>query len=100
MSKDQEHSLDVLIRVFEASVKDVEPETTSGMLSYDSIHAKVKIIDHPSSRAGPILSLHGTLDHPGFPSIQRTVEDFSYILVNPNVQQCLSCPPSCRSNGQ
>ncbi|KAE9961331.1 hypothetical protein BLS_002494 [Venturia inaequalis] len=29
MSKDQEHSLDVLIRVFEASVKDVEPETTS-----------------------------------------------------------------------
>jgi hypothetical protein len=32
MSKDQEHSLDVLIRVFEASVKDVEPETTSGML--------------------------------------------------------------------
>jgi hypothetical protein len=33
MSKDQEHSLDVLIRVFEASIKDVEPETTSGKLS-------------------------------------------------------------------
>ena len=32
MSKDQEHSLDVLIRVFEASLKDVEPEATSGML--------------------------------------------------------------------
>jgi hypothetical protein len=30
MSKDQEHSLDVLIRVFEASLRDIERETTSG----------------------------------------------------------------------
>ncbi|KAF2423645.1 hypothetical protein EJ08DRAFT_441801 [Tothia fuscella] len=29
MSMDQEHSLDVIIRVFEASIKDIEPETTS-----------------------------------------------------------------------
>ena len=30
MSTDQEHSLDVLIRVFEASMKDMEREATSG----------------------------------------------------------------------
>jgi hypothetical protein len=30
MSKDQEHSLDVLIRVFEASLRDIEREATSG----------------------------------------------------------------------
>jgi hypothetical protein len=37
MSKDQEHSLDVLIRVFEASIKDVELETTSGKQSWSYI---------------------------------------------------------------
>lgn len=30
MSKDQEHSVDILIRVFEANLKDVEPEAVSG----------------------------------------------------------------------
>jgi hypothetical protein len=30
MSKDQEHGLDVLIRVFEANLKDLEPEATNG----------------------------------------------------------------------
>lgn len=30
MSTDQEHSLDVLIRVFEASMRDIEKEATSG----------------------------------------------------------------------
>lgn len=31
MSKDQEHSVDILIRVFEANLKDVESEAVSGM---------------------------------------------------------------------
>jgi hypothetical protein len=30
MGKDQEHALDVLIRVFEANVRDIEPEAVSG----------------------------------------------------------------------
>jgi hypothetical protein len=30
MSKDQEHALEILIRVFEATLKDVEPEAVSG----------------------------------------------------------------------
>lgn len=34
MSTDQEHSLDVLIRVFEASMRDIEKEATSGMEYY------------------------------------------------------------------
>jgi Fungal specific transcription factor domain len=32
MSKDQEHALEILIRVFEATLKDVEPEALSGKL--------------------------------------------------------------------
>ena len=34
MSTDQEHSLDVLIRVFEASMRDIEREATSGKQEY------------------------------------------------------------------
>ena len=34
MSQDQEHSLDVLIRVFEASMRDIEKEATSGMSAH------------------------------------------------------------------
>jgi hypothetical protein len=32
MSKDQEHSLDVLVRVFEAMLKDMEPEAITGKI--------------------------------------------------------------------
>lgn len=32
MSKDQEHALEILIRVFEATLKDVEPEAVSGKI--------------------------------------------------------------------
>lgn len=32
MTREQEHALDVLIRVFEANMKDLEPEATSGRL--------------------------------------------------------------------
>jgi hypothetical protein len=30
MTKDQEHALDVLIRVFEATLKDIEPAAQTG----------------------------------------------------------------------
>jgi Fungal specific transcription factor domain len=33
MSKDQEHGLDVLIRVFEANLKDIEPEASNGKIT-------------------------------------------------------------------
>ena len=34
MSNDLEHGLDILIRVFEANIKDIEPEAHSGKLWY------------------------------------------------------------------
>ncbi|KIW00446.1 hypothetical protein, variant 1 [Verruconis gallopava] len=43
MSKDQEHSLDVLIRVFEASMRDIERETTSELDTFYLYVARLSI---------------------------------------------------------